>query len=204
MPCEPKPRFTPRCTDATLRRMTRCSVLRKTKSKSPSSPSPAYLSPIGASTSGNSLLGEIERGNFEASKLLILCQIDNLFDFILNPVKYLFLTNLWILRRIMPIVPLIIRNPAPTKEIIFVGWVRETIKLSLFRRIEGITILNYANPYTFPILSIVCFYTNRKTGKTKSTELQNEKYRINKSQQQNEKYKGGAKNTRHLLFLHLG
>ena len=42
-----------------------------------------------------------------------------------------------------------------------------------------------------------------KTGKTKSTEMQNEKYRINKSQQQNEKYKGGAKNTRHLLFYML-
>lgn len=40
-----------------------------------------------------------------------------------------------------------------------------------------------------------------KTGKTKSTKLQNEKYRINKSKQKNEKYKGGAKNTRHLLFF---
>lgn len=54
---------------------------------------------------------------------------------------------------------------------------------------------------------IYCNYNsnNSKTGKTKSTELQNEKYRINKSQQQNEKYKGGAKkNTRHLIFLHAG
>ena len=41
-----------------------------------------------------------------------------------------------------------------------------------------------------------------KTGKTKSTKPKNEKYRINNPQQQNEKYKGGAKNTRHLLFLH--
>lgn len=40
-----------------------------------------------------------------------------------------------------------------------------------------------------------------KTGKTKSTISQNEKYRINKSKRQNEKYKGGAKNTRHLLFF---
>lgn len=40
-----------------------------------------------------------------------------------------------------------------------------------------------------------------KTGKTKSTKPQNEKYRINNPQQQNEKYKGGAKNTRHLLFF---
>ncbi len=39
-----------------------------------------------------------------------------------------------------------------------------------------------------------------KTGKTKSTKLQNEKYRINNPKQQNEKYEGGAKNTRHLLF----
>ena len=31
-----------------------------------------------------------------------------------------------------------------------------------------------------------------KTGKTKSTKLKNEKYRINKSKQQNEKYKEGA------------
>ena len=46
-------------------------------------------------------------------------------------------------------------------------------------------------------------YTPNKTGKTKSTKLQNEKYRINKSQQQNEKYKGGAKKTRHLLFYTL-
>ena len=44
------------------------------------------------------------------------------------------------------------------------------------------------------------FSIGYKTGKTKSTKLQNEKYRINKSKQQNEKYKGGAKNTRHLLF----
>ena len=33
-----------------------------------------------------------------------------------------------------------------------------------------------------------------KTGKTKSTTTQNEKYKINVLQQQNEKYKGGAKN----------
>lgn len=38
-------------------------------------------------------------------------------------------------------------------------------------------------------------------GKTKSTKPKNEKYRINNPQQQNEKYKGGAKNTRHLLFF---
>ena len=43
---------------------------------------------------------------------------------------------------------------------------------------------------------------NTKTGKTKSTGLQNEKYRINNPKHQNEKYKGGAKNARHLLFLH--
>lgn len=41
-----------------------------------------------------------------------------------------------------------------------------------------------------------------KTGKTKSTELQNEKYRINKSQQQNEKYKGGAKKIHATSFFY--
>ena len=55
MLCEPKPRFTPRCIDATSRKTTQCSALRKIKSKSPSSPSTAYLSPIGANTSGSSL-----------------------------------------------------------------------------------------------------------------------------------------------------
>nr|DAT66763.1 MAG TPA: hypothetical protein [Caudoviricetes sp.] len=40
-----------------------------------------------------------------------------------------------------------------------------------------------------------------KTEKTKSTKLQNEKYRINKSKQRNEKYKGGAKNKSQPLFL---
>lgn len=34
----------------------------------------------------------------------------------------------------------------------------------------------------------------RKTGKTKSTTTQNDEYKINVLQQQNEKYKGGAKN----------
>ena len=40
-----------------------------------------------------------------------------------------------------------------------------------------------------------------KTGKTKSTTTQNDEYKINVLQQQNEKYKGGAKNTRYLLFI---
>lgn len=72
MPCEPKPRFIPQCTNATLRRKTRCSALRKIKSKSPSSPSTAYPSPTGANTSGSSLSNATARSDCDTTKPLSL------------------------------------------------------------------------------------------------------------------------------------